>query len=367
MTKEEGLAFIQRQIGYTFKNLDLLRQAFTRRSYTKENGGENNEVLEFIGDKVLDFVVVKILSEKFGKFESEEQDPAYWDRKLYTGNFVSSLDEGRLSGIKALLVNKNALANRIDELGITQFVLTDLLKMSKGDIANGVLNQPSVKEDLFEAILGAVALDCEWNLQDLQNTVELMLDADSNIDTEEFSYVQFIQDWVANDSNTVPVYLYTEASYQTSLYFPFDGITQRFGLEDRQQYEVKFLCRMHIANRLPDFRGFGKSKSEARKNACKVACKYLDEQGLLPTIRDEIEDPNKNEAIGQLEILARRGYFSLPTYDFAEDHDKDGNPVWTCECHIEEIECYFDAQSSSKKEAKKQAAFEMLQFVLEEE
>ena len=44
---------VQAQIGYTFQNLDLLRQAFIRRSYTEEHGGENNEVLEFIGDKAL--------------------------------------------------------------------------------------------------------------------------------------------------------------------------------------------------------------------------------------------------------------------------------------------------------------------------
>ncbi len=367
MTSEEKLVFVQHQIGYDFKNIDLLKQAFTRRSFTEENGGENNEVLEFIGDKILDFVVVKILSENFGQYENEQQDLNFWNKKIFTGNFISLLDESKLSEIKARLVNKNALADRIDDLGFTDYVLRDFLKMSKGDIANGVMNQPSVKEDLFEAILGAVALDCGWDLETLQNTVGVMLEVESSFETEEHNHVQFIQEWVANDSNTVPVYLYKEASYQTSWYLPFDGITQRFGLDDRQQHEVKFWCMMHIANRLPDFRGFGKSKSEARRNACRVAYEELEKRGMLPTIRDEIENPNKNEAIGQLEILARRGYFSLPTYDFAEEHDKDGNPVWTCECHIEEVECYFDAQSSSKKEAKKQAAFEMLQFVLEEE
>ena len=56
------LSKIQQIIAFNFKNLDLLQQAFVRRSYSKEHGGENNEVLEFIGDKVLDFIVVKILS-----------------------------------------------------------------------------------------------------------------------------------------------------------------------------------------------------------------------------------------------------------------------------------------------------------------
>ena len=48
MERKNALSFVQRQIGYEFKNLDLLEQAFTRRSYTEENGGENNEVLEFL-------------------------------------------------------------------------------------------------------------------------------------------------------------------------------------------------------------------------------------------------------------------------------------------------------------------------------
>ncbi len=64
--EERFLEFIQSQIGYYFNNLDLLQQAFTRRSYSEENGGENNEVLEFIGDKVLDYFVVKLLISQNG-------------------------------------------------------------------------------------------------------------------------------------------------------------------------------------------------------------------------------------------------------------------------------------------------------------
>ena len=53
--EKNDFIFIQDQIAYNFKNLDLLQQAFVRRSYAKENGGEDNEVLEFIGDKVVVF------------------------------------------------------------------------------------------------------------------------------------------------------------------------------------------------------------------------------------------------------------------------------------------------------------------------
>ena len=46
MGKELVWKMVQGQIGYDFKNLDLLQQAFTRRSYTAENGGENNETTD---------------------------------------------------------------------------------------------------------------------------------------------------------------------------------------------------------------------------------------------------------------------------------------------------------------------------------
>ena len=98
--------------------------------------------------------------------------------------------------------------------------------------------------------------------------------------------------------------------------------------------------------------------------ACKLAYEYLEKNDMLFTIRDEIEEPSRDMAINQLEILARRGYFSIPTYNFFEEYDKNGNPIWKCECHIDEEEYYFDEISSSKKDAKKGAAFSMLLYVL---
>ena len=71
---ENWVDFVERQIGYKFVNRDLLVQAFVRKSYSMENGGENNEVLEFIGDKALDLAVVKTLTDKYGHMISDEPD-----------------------------------------------------------------------------------------------------------------------------------------------------------------------------------------------------------------------------------------------------------------------------------------------------
>ena len=62
--KNEQYEEIEQHIGYEFENRTLLQQAFTRKSYTAEtHDGDNNEVLEFLGDKVLDLIVVKALTE----------------------------------------------------------------------------------------------------------------------------------------------------------------------------------------------------------------------------------------------------------------------------------------------------------------
>lgn len=374
--EEKVLTFIQDQIGYTFKNKYLLRQAFVRRSYSQESGGENNEVLEFIGDKALDFAVVRLLAKKYGHMRSgtpvdppklsthviDLNPPRQDDSSL--NEFVCDYNEGVLSGLKQKLVSKKTLAHRIDDLGLADFLI-----MGKGDIQENVAEEDSVKEDLFEAILGAVALDCAWNMQEIFDAAEIMLAPEQYLaDNESENYVELLQEWMLWKNGEIPLYHFEKASYESSWYFSFNGISQRFNLdESREAYAVQYHCLLKIDNNLPIFRGFGRSKPEARMAVCKIAYEYLEQKGLLFSIQNEIEDPNKADAINQLEILARRGYFSIPTYDFELRHDENGNPIWKCECHIKEYDTYFERESSSKKEAKKSAAFEMLKYVLDKE
>ena len=367
MKKELVWKMAQGQIGYDFKNLDLLQQAFTRRSYTAENGGENNEVLEFIGDKALDFMVVKLLIQKYGYLANG--DPidgtkiSVWEQEFkrnqegYEAPAVNSFgcdyDEDDLSKIKSRMVNKKALARRMDELGFSEHLI-----MGKGDIQNNINQEDSVKEDLFEAIIGAVAIDSGWNLKDLQKVVEVMLvPEDFLINDTDTNYVRLIQEWEMNENGCIPWYKYKEASYSSTWYLKEDNtIYQSFPLGYNYS-KLKYHCYLKLLDSLPVFCGFGVSISEARMAACKLAYEYLERNDMLPSIRDEIENPNRDDAINQLETLARRGYFSIPTYEFKEIYDNNGNPIWNCECRIAEEDYYFDGTSSSKKEAKKDSAF----------
>lgn len=362
--KQEDLFenMVSQQIGdYAFKNPALLRQAFTRRSYSEENGGENNEVLEFIGDKVLDICVIRYLVGRYGTdLHVQDKIPASFRVPEKATEFASELDEGELTKIKQRMVSKNALADRIDELDLARFLI-----MGKGDSVKSIDDEPSVKEDLFEAIVGAVALDSNWDFEKLQQVVEIMLCPDSFLpNDDEPDYVGLIYDWDSKMVGTVPYFMYFDGGVSRHWYNKEENViysdpTDTYGLN-----HCNHACQVKIRDDLYRFEAYGESKNEARKNACKAAYEYLIKNNLVSTIKDEIDEPIIDMAINQLEILARRGYFPLPEYDYVETHDKDGNPVWSVRCYIDEYG-YFGAVSSSKKQAKKMAAYDMLLDVLE--
>ncbi len=178
----EHIDEVQQKINYYFNNTDLLLQAFTRRSYSTQYGGENNEVLEFLGDNVLDLCVAKTIADRFGFMKSQSE---YYDEDNDNEEFciVAHKNESDFTEIKKEIVSNKTLAKRIDALGFAQYMY-----LGSSDIENNVILQEKVKADLFEAILGAIAIDSDWEEEVLQNSIECMLNIDkflANIDTKE--------------------------------------------------------------------------------------------------------------------------------------------------------------------------------------
>ena len=138
---------VESAIGYHFNNKRLLKQAFFRSSFAHENGRESNEVLEFVGDKVLDIAVIRILLEKYAKSNNGEEF------------FKSSKQEGDLTKIKSSLVSTGYLADSFNDLDVEEFIY-----YGKSDLNNNATDVTSVKEDVFEAIIGAIALDSNWDI-----------------------------------------------------------------------------------------------------------------------------------------------------------------------------------------------------------
>lgn len=336
------LELIQGQIGYQFENTDLLEQAFVRRSYSKEHGGEDNEVLEFIGDKALDFVIVKLLAEKYGSFA---KDYTNFDPLKDSNDFISDLSEGKLTEIKKQLVCRKMLANRICTMGF-QYELI----MGKSDIDQRVFEQESVQEDLFEAIIGAVAIDSGWDLNALAVVVDLMLDPIYYLENgfdEKTNYVELLQQWYQKKYHRIPVYYYRNT----------------WGFPDMGRYGT-YVCELGL---YPIERGFSvvrDTKSEARMAVAEQAYRYLEENGLLYTWIDEIGEPSIDRAVNQLQELYQKGHIGEPWYEFVETHNDDGNPVWECQCHVDGWKRWHYDYFTSKKHGKKAMAYDMLCDIL---
>ncbi len=133
MTMPDFAAYAEK-LGLSFKNLDLLIEALTHRSYLNENRSAttpHNERLEFLGDAVLELAVTHFL---FLKFPQK--------------------DEGDLTAYRASLVNTVSLAEAAQALS-----LNDMLLLSKGESRDTGRARQIILANAFEALLGAIYLD----------------------------------------------------------------------------------------------------------------------------------------------------------------------------------------------------------------
>ena len=93
--------------------------------------------------------------------------------------------ENKLTEIKKRLVEKDTLANCIYNLG-----LADVFDYGNGDQKNNVQESHSVMEDLFEAILGAEAIDSNYDISRIQDSVMVMLNPKAIIFENKINYIQ---------------------------------------------------------------------------------------------------------------------------------------------------------------------------------
>ena len=167
LNKSESLEtrkIIYEKTGFFIKSSVVLDQIFRRSSLAAEIGEYSNEIFEFIGDKVLSYYIVKFVSERCGSLSLSK---AYSFR----------INENRFTSIEQSLINNEMLAKIIDDWDISKYLL-----LNKSDIKNEVIKEQKVKADLFEAIIGAIAVVSNWNSEIIEKAVVMSLDLESKID-----------------------------------------------------------------------------------------------------------------------------------------------------------------------------------------
>ncbi len=132
----ERIKKLEDKIGYIFKDKSLPLTALTHRSFVAEYPKKlkDYEVFEFLGDAVLSLIVSEILIK------------AYPNAK-----------EGELSQIRSAVVSETYLSKLAREIGLNELVL-----LSKGEIQQKGMERESLLCDVFEAVFGAVYVDCGY-------------------------------------------------------------------------------------------------------------------------------------------------------------------------------------------------------------
>ena len=213
-------------LGVTFKNLDLLVEALTHRSYLNEHrtGGNHNERLEFLGDAVLELAVTHFLFEKFpGK------------------------PEGDLTAYRAALVNTFSLADEAERLGVN-----DMLLLSKGERKDTGRARQIILANAFEAILGALYLDQGYEAAERFLSVNLYQKIDTVIEKRSWQDAKSHFQEVAQDKKGIT------PTYKTLL-------------EEGPDHDKRFTVGVFLEGKKEIARGEGPSKQEAEQAAAQAA------------------------------------------------------------------------------------------------
>ena len=158
---------LEKTINVKFKNLDLLKQSLTHKSF---DTNKNNEKIEFLGDRVLGLIISKKLLE------------IYPDEK-----------EGILDKKFASLVNKNTCLEIAKNINLDKFILTFNPKNKKIKIEDKIVS------DSCEALIGAIFLDRGLSVAEkvvlelwknhIKNSIITQIDAKTKL--QEFSLKKF--------------------------------------------------------------------------------------------------------------------------------------------------------------------------------
>jgi ribonuclease-3 len=232
---------LQKRIGYTFRDPELLELALTHPSVAHEQGAaiQTNQRLEFLGDAVLQLVLTRELFEKFAAF-----------------------DEGPLTKARAKLVNRRTLAEHGRKIG-----LGSELSVSRGEELHGGRERPSALADAYEALLGAIFLDGGFEV------------------SREFILREF--SGAFDGLSVIPILENPKGELQELLQAVSPEAPEyRVISATGPDHDRIFECTVHH-NGVELARGAGKSKKAAESEAALAALKLIREKGTGPDVKHD--------------------------------------------------------------------------------
>ena len=218
---------LEKNIGYTFKNKELLKQALRHTSYANERNLESNEKLEFLVDSILEFLTSK---------------------HIYN-NFIN-LREGEMTKVRATVVCGNNLS-KVAKL----HNFSDFLYLGKSEQKTKGAERPAILEDSVEAMIAAIYLDGGLEVAEkfiIENLKDEIREATKHVGDKDYKTV--LQEKLQEHGDV-------KIEYKT---IGESGPDHDKRFEADVEVNGKFLAK-----------GKGKSKKEAQMQAAKKALENL--------------------------------------------------------------------------------------------
>lgn len=230
MDLEAYQAFARENLGFEFKDINLLVTALTHRSYVnehKQSAREHNERLEFLGDAVLELVTSDFLYRNFKQ------------------------PEGIMTAWRSALVRTESIGASGEALGYGP-----LVRLSKGEKHGSDRAHAVILADCFEAVIGAIYLDQGYETAKDFIAKHILVKID-----------KIIEEGTWRDPK----------SYLQELAQHHDAATPSYHVinENGPDHDKTFEVGVYVAKQLKGI-GTGHSKQEAEGNAAAEAVKlYL--------------------------------------------------------------------------------------------
>lgn len=304
----ETVENIQKTIGYEFKNKGLLEQAFTRKTYASKFAEcTDNEVLEFLGDRILSFALVSMYAEEYGFLSAH-------------GHFRYKRTLGKTNEMLFSAICNSHLEEQIKKLDLNKYMYV----FNKNEREHG----KSVA-DLFEAILGAVALDSGWNIKAMQNVTKHLLEVETEMPVSD--------DILTTEGNVKNLDKEDEQlNLPTEFVMKVEGLCKLAG-ERKPDYSVneiyegryKITTNLLIDNTLKEFSEYGDDIKMTTELVAKKAFSWVYEKVCKKIVGYRIENPYE-----QLEELYRNRLVSKPLYSFSFPERINGKPRTGVKCEL---------------------------------
>ena len=221
------IEILEKELGYTFKQKELLKKALTHTSYAYEKKVDSNEKLEFLGDSILEFLSSKYLFENY-----------------------PNLKEGEMTKVRATVVCEKSL-HKIAQ----KHNFSDFLYLGKSEQVTGGKNRPAILADSVEAMIAAMYLDGgldkaeKFIIENLKDEIEI---ATKHVGDKDYKTV--LQEKLQEHGDV-------KIEYE---------ITKEIGPDHNKSFEAQVSLNGKVLAK-----GKGKSKKEAHMEAAKKALENM--------------------------------------------------------------------------------------------